>query len=52
VDPIGNIVRTIGKYAAGDAHLLVKARTCSWSVIHQEWMDLIETDMRDYFIAQ
>ncbi|KAJ5171036.1 uncharacterized protein N7500_003819 [Penicillium coprophilum] len=45
--PSRNIVRIIGKDAVGDWHLLFKARAGAWPVIHQELMDLIETEMRD-----
>lgn len=45
--PTRNIVRIIGKDAVGDWHLLFKARAGAWPVIHQELMDLIETEMRD-----
>ncbi|CAI7649715.1 unnamed protein product [Penicillium glandicola] len=45
--PTRNIVRIIGKDAAGDYHLLFKARAAAWPVIHQELMDLIKTEMRD-----
>jgi hypothetical protein len=40
-------VRIIGKDAAGDWHLLFKARGGAWPAIHQELMDLIETDKQD-----
>ncbi|KAJ5447453.1 hypothetical protein N7445_002274 [Penicillium cf. griseofulvum] len=43
--PTRNVVRIIGKDAAGDWHLLFKTRAGAWPVIHQELMDLIETDM-------
>ena len=45
--PTRNIVRIIGKDAGGDWHLLFKARAGAWRVIHQELIDLIETDKRD-----
>jgi hypothetical protein len=45
--PTRNIVRIIGKDAAGDWHLLFKARASAWPAIHQELMDLIETDKQD-----
>ncbi|KAJ5965041.1 uncharacterized protein N7479_004917 [Penicillium vulpinum] len=45
--PSRNILRVIGKDAAGDWHLLFKARAGAWPVIHQELMELIETEMRD-----
>ncbi|KAJ5143476.1 uncharacterized protein N7515_002263 [Penicillium bovifimosum] len=39
--PTRNIVRIIGKDAAGDWHLLFKTRAGAWRVIHRELMELI-----------
>ncbi|KAJ5787835.1 hypothetical protein N7457_002825 [Penicillium paradoxum] len=45
--PTRNIVRIIGKDAAGDWHLLFQTRSEAWPVIHRELMKLIETENED-----
>ncbi|PYI08709.1 terpene synthase [Aspergillus sclerotiicarbonarius CBS 121057] len=45
--PTRNVVRIIGKDAAGDYWLLFKTRAGAWPVIHRQLMDLLEVDERE-----
>jgi hypothetical protein len=42
--PTRNIVRLIGKDAAGDWHLLFKTRAAAWPAFHKQLMELIEAE--------
>ncbi|RAK98676.1 squalene cyclase [Aspergillus ibericus CBS 121593] len=45
--PTRNVVRIIGKDAAGDYWLLFKTRPAAWPAIHRQLMDLLKIDERE-----